>query len=275
MYINLTNRALLMISGADAEDFLQNQLSNDISKLDNFNIQLNAYCQHQGKIIGLFWVMRHEDFFYLSFPSDLKDKIKARLQMFVIMSEVLIEDVSEQFSQIGLIDEKVEGSYLINERMSLFITSSKYQNAKNITNVDEWTKATIDAQLPEVFLSTSEKFVPQMLNLDIDEFGVNFSKGCYPGQEVVARLHYLGEAKRRLFSFQCDSEVQIGSNLYCSSSNAAKVRADRYKGSGMVVNKVKYESKFYCLATLDVDLKDEKITINNEHGQTLKRINNE
>ena len=275
MYINLTNRALLMISGADAEDFLQNQLSNDISKLDNFNIQLNAYCQHQGKIIGLFWVMRHEDFFYLSFPSDLKDKIKARLQMFVIMSEVLIEDVSEQFSQIGLIDEKVEGSYLINERMSLFITSSKYQNAKNITNVDEWTKATIDAQLPEVFLSTSEKFVPQMLNLDIDEFGVNFSKGCYPGQEVVARLHYLGEAKRRLFSFQCDSEVQIGSNLYCSSSNAAKVRADRYKGSGMVVNKVKYESKFYCLATLDVDLKDEKITINNESGQILTRINNE
>ena len=275
MYINLTNRALLMISGADAEDFLQNQLSNDISKLDNFNIQLNAYCQHQGKIIGLFWVMRHEDFFYLSFPSDLKDKIKARLQMFVIMSEVLIEDVSEQFSQIGLIDEKVEGSYLINERMSLFITSSKYQNAKNITNVDEWTKATIDAQLPEVFLSTSEKFVPQMLNLDIDEFGVNFSKGCYPGQEVVARLHYLGEAKRRLFSFQCDSEVQIGSNLYCSSSNAAKVRADRYKGSGMVVNKVKYESKFYCLATLDVDLKDEKITINNKSGQILTRITNE
>ena len=275
MYINLTNRALLMISGADAEDFLQNQLSNDISKLDNFNIQLNAYCQHQGKIIGLFWVMRHEDFFYLSFPSDLKDKIKARLQMFVIMSEVLIEDVSEQFSQIGLIDEKVEGSYLINERMSLFITSSKYQNAKNITNVDEWTKATIDAQLPEVFLSTSEKFVPQMLNLDIDEFGVNFSKGCYPGQEVVARLHYLGEAKRRLFSFQCDSEVQIGDNLYCSSSNAAKARADRYKGSGMVVNKVKYESKFYCLATLDVDLKDEKITINNKSGQILTRITNE
>ena len=126
----------------------------------------------------------------------------------------------------------------------------------------------------EVFHSTSEKFVPQMLNLDIDEVGVNFSKGCYPGQEVVARLHYLGEAKRRLFAFRCDSEVQIGDNLYCSSSNAAKARADRYKGSGMVINKVKYNSKFYCLATLDVDLKDEKITINNESGQILRRINN-
>jgi folate-binding Fe-S cluster repair protein YgfZ len=114
-----------------------------------------------------------------------------------------------------------------------------------------------------------------MLNLDMDEVGVNFSKGCYPGQEVVARLHYLGEAKRRLFAFQSDSKVQIGDNLYCASSKAAKARGDRYKGSGLVVNTVKCYSKFYCLATLDVDLKDEKITINNESGQTLKRINNE
>jgi folate-binding protein YgfZ len=71
-------------------------------------------------------------------------------------------------------------------------------------------------QIPEVFLSTSEKFVPQMLNLDIDEVGVNFSKGCYPGQEVVARLHYLGEAKRRLFAFKSESEIQIGDSLYCA-----------------------------------------------------------
>ena len=275
MQCNLTKRGLIKVSGADAEEFLQNQFSNDIKKLDNYNLQINAYCQHQGKIIALFWVIRTDNSFLLSFPIDLLEKVISRLQMFVIMSDVLIENASEEFSQIGLIDEKVEEGYLINERMSLLITSPKEQIVKNSTIDDEWTKASIDCQLPEVFLSTSEKFVPQMLNLDIDEFGVNFSKGCYPGQEVVARLHYLGEAKRRLFSFQCDSEVQIGDNLYCSSSSAAKARADRYKGSGMVVNKVKYNSKFYCLATLDVDLKDEKITINNESGQILTRINNE
>ena len=271
----LNARSLLKITGEDAELFLQNQFSNDISKLNNSEIQINAYCQHQGKIIALFWVMRSNDSFLLSFPADLAEKIKTRLQMFVIMSDVLIEDVSEEFSQIVLIDEEVEGSYLINERISLLITSSKEKKAKNSTNPDEWAKASIDFQIPEVFLATSEKFVPQMLNLDIDEFGVNFSKGCYPGQEVVARLHYLGEAKRRLFAFQCDSEVQIGDNLYCTSSKAAKARGDRYKGSGIVVNRVKYNSKFFCLATLDIELIDEKITINNEHGPTLKRINNE
>ena len=275
MQCNLTKRALIKVSGTDAEEFLQNQFSNDISKLQNSQIQINAYCQHQGKIIALFWVMRSNNGFLLSFPDNLLEKVISRLQMFVIMSDVLIENVSEEFSQIGLIDEKVKGSYLINERMSLLITSSKEQIVNNSTIFDEWTKTSIDSQLPEVFLSTSEMFVPQMLNLDIDEVGVNFSKGCYPGQEVVARLHYLGEAKRRLFAFQSDFGVQIGDNLYCSSSKSAKVRGDRYKGSGIVVNTVKYHTNFYCLATLDVDVKDKKITMNNKFGQALKRINNE
>ena len=105
--------------------------------------------------------------------------------------------------------------------------------------------------------------------------GVNFSKGCYPGQEVVARLHYLGSAKRRLFSFKTDHEMQVGDSLYCATSKTALARGDRYKGSGIVVSKVKYNSLFYCLATLDVDLINEEITLNNEHGPKLEKINDE
>ena len=159
--------------------------------------------------------------------------------------------------------------------MSLSVQSKKNDIEVTTNNQDEWVKACIESRIPEVFLSTSEKLVPQMLNLDIDEFGVNFSKGCYPGQEVVARLHYLGEAKRRLFSFKSDSEIQIGDSLYCASSKTAKARGDRYKGSGIVVNSVKYNSIFYCLATLDIDLLDINITLNNKHGPILKIINNE
>jgi len=275
MHCNLTNRALIKISGVDAEEFLQNQFSNDISKLDYSHVQINAFCQHQGKIITLFWVMRTDNSFLLSFPADLFEKVISRLQMFVIMSDVLIEDVTEDFSQIGLINEDISEGYLIYERLSLLITSKIEPKENSVTNLHEWTKATIDSQLPEVFLSTSEKFVPQMLNLDIEEVGVNFSKGCYPGQEVVARLHYLGDAKRRLFSFKSDSEMQIGDNLFCASSKAAKARGKRYKGSGIVVNKVKYNSLFYCLATLDVELLDDKITLNNQYGPTLEKINHE
>ena len=275
MFIHLSDRTLLKISGADAETFLQAQLSNDITLLDENKVQISCFCQHQGKIITLLWVIRQKKDFLLSFPSDLEAKVFARLQMFVIMSDVKIENVSEEFRQIGLINESHSNSYSINQKLSILIASKDDSKIEITSHHDEWIKALIDAQIPEVFLATSEKLVPQMLNLDIDEFGVNFSKGCYPGQEVVARLHYLGEAKRRLFSFMSESEMQVGDNLYCASSKAAKARGERYKGSGIVVNKVKFNSIFYCLATLDVDLLSDKITLNNEHGPILNKINNE
>jgi folate-binding protein YgfZ len=275
MKILLKNRSLLKISGSDSESFLQNQFSNDITKLDNSTIQMNAYCQHQGKIIGLFWVMKYDDFFLLSFPDDLITKVTPRLQMFILMSDVLIEDISSQYNQIGLLNENNSNAYSIKENLSLLIDSNELLNKDISSDYDQWTKACIDYKIPEVFLISSEKFVPQMLNLDINEIGVNFSKGCYPGQEVVARLHYLGEAKRRLFAFKSDFEMQVGDTLYCASSKAAKARGDRYKGSGIVVNSVKYNSEFYCLATLDIDLLDREITLNNEHGPILKINNNE
>jgi hypothetical protein len=275
MKLILSQRSLLRISGSDSEMFLQNQLSNDIKKLENSKIQFNAFCQHQGKIVALFWVMRSNGSFLLSCPDNLAEKVITRLQMFIIMSDVVIEDISEQYNQIGLINESHSNAYSINKALSLLIVSSGEVIEEINDNDYEWKKACIDFQIPEVVIGTSEKFVPQMLNLDIDEVGVSFSKGCYPGQEVVARLHYLGEAKRRLFSFKSESEMQVGDNLYCASSNTAKARGTRYKGSGIVVSKVKYNSLFYGLATLDTDLKDNKITLNNEHGPILEILNNE
>ena len=272
MFVHLKDRALLKISGSDAEVFLQGQLSNDINKLDAFNVQLNAYCQHQGKILALFWVMRHEDSFFLSFPSDLLEVIKPRLQMFVIMSDVVIEDITKEYIQVGSIDESHQQALVINEKLSLIIAEKKDINKFNMELIDLWDKVCIDSLLPEIYSITSEKLVPQMLNLDINEFGVNFSKGCYPGQEVVARLHYLGSAKRRLFAFELDSEVNIGDSLYCASSKSAKARGARYKSSGIVIFRIKYNSLFYCLATLEVELKDAKITLNNEQGSLLTRI---
>ena len=210
MLIHLDNRALLKISGSDAESFLQAQLSNNINELDSSSIQLNAYCQHQGKMLALFWVMRSNDDFLLSFPLDLLEIIKSRLQMFVIMSDVTIDDVTDDYLQIGVIDENQNNAFTINNKLSLIITRPNELEKFSMNSKDIWDKACIDSSLPEIYLLTSEKLVPQMLNLDINEIGVNFSKGCFPGQEVVARLHYLGVAKRRLFAFESDSEINVG-----------------------------------------------------------------
>ncbi|MDA8755334.1 folate-binding protein YgfZ [Candidatus Pseudothioglobus singularis] len=275
MRVHLKNRSLLSVSGSDSKSFLQGQLSNDISKLGKSEIQINAYCQHQGKIIGLFWVMRYQNGFLLSFPNELLDKIKSRLEMFVIISDVVIEDFSHKLFQLGLIEEQNRDAYILNDSLSVLITENLNNTSEYFSDIEEWDKSSFDSSIPEIFAITSEKLVPQMLNLDINEIGVNFSKGCYPGQEVVARLHYLGSAKRRLFSFKADQEMQVGDSLYCSTSKTALARGNRYKGSGIVVSKVKYNSLFYCLATLDVDLIDEIITLNNEHGSILERIYDE
>ena len=111
MLIHLNNRALLKLSGIENEAFLQAQLSNDISKLDEESVQINAYCQHQGKILALFWAIRAGDDFLLSFPLDLLDSIKTRLQMFVLMADVKITDVTEQYVQIGVIGKFQKDSF--------------------------------------------------------------------------------------------------------------------------------------------------------------------
>ena len=268
MIILLKDRALLKLSGSENEAFLQAQLSNDISKLDDSSVQLNAYCQHQGKILALFWVIRAGDDFLLSFPIDLLDSIKARLQMYVLMADVKITDVTEQYLQIGLIGKSQKDSFTINEQLSLILADPKNLSKFDLTSQDYWDKACIDSFLPEISIASTETFIPQMLNLDINEVGVNFSKGCFPGQEVVARLHYLGKSKRRLFAFKSDSPLSIGDTLHCAESKSAKA-------SGSVLSQVKFGADFYCLATLEVKNKDKKITINNDQGPTLTRIHNE
>ena len=268
MFVRLDNRALIRLTGKDSESFLQSQLSNDVSKLDNSSIQLSAYCQHQGKILVLFWLLRCEDGFFLSFPLDLIETIINRLKMFILMSDVKIEDVTEKYLQLGLINENKADAYVLNDQLSLMLVDSQSAEKFTFASRQYWDKACIDNLIPEVNSITTEKFVPQMLNLDIDEIGVSFTKGCYPGQEVVARLHYLGKAKRRLFVFKSNAEIKVGNDLFCSSSKSAK-------SCGSVIFQVKFEANYFCLATLEVVHKDDQIYLNNEQGPTLTRTNHE
>ena len=268
MFVRLNNRALIRLTGKDSESFLQSQLSNDVNKLDNSSIQLSAYCQHQGKILVLFWLLRSKDDFLLSFPLDLIETVKNRLQMFILVSDVIIEDVTEKYLQLGLINENKADAYVLNGQLSLMLVDSQSAEKFTFASRQYWDKACIDNLIPEVNSITTEKFVPQMLNLDIDEIGLSFTKGCYPGQEVVARLHYLGKVKRRLFVFKYVSEIKVGDDLFCPSSKSART-------CGSVVFQVKFEADYFCLATLEVVHKDDQIYLNNEQGPTLTRINHE
>ena len=266
MILQLSNRALLKLSGGDTQTFLQGQLSNDIDGLEEGEVQLNAYCQHQGKIIALLWVMKRDDDFYLSFPSDLAEIITKRLTMFKMMSAVEITDVSNELIQLGVIDEGFDNAFKLNDQQSVALVENV--DGVKLDNESEWALACIANSVAEVELKTSEKFVPQLLNLDIDEVGVNFTKGCYPGQEVVARLHYLGKSKRRMRQFECEGEVNVGDELLVAGSKSAKA-------SGIVVRRVQLGDKSTFLATVEVAFEDASITLNNADGIQLTRIKND
>jgi len=242
--INFANKQAIKVSGSDGLSFLQGQLSNDISKIGDKTAQINALCQHQGKIIAILTIVKKDDSFYLILPNSMVDIVIKRLSMFIIMSDVKLE-ISD-FTVVGRINGS--GEYKLNAKIS-------YDLLKNNIDTDEKFNAIcIENKIPEIYPQTSEKFVPQMLNLDIDEFGVNFTKGCYTGQEVVARLHYLGKAKRRLFKFSSDFEVKIGDELIVEGSQSQKA-------SGIVVDIVKLPDLYQFIATLEVGKTNDKITI--------------
>jgi folate-binding protein YgfZ len=266
MITRLNNRTLLKLSGDDAQSFLQGQFSNDIDALEEGLVQLNAYCQHQGKIIALIWVMKKDADYYLSLPNDLSDIVIKRLTMFKMMSEVEITDITDQTIQLGVLNEDFEGVFKLNEKQAVALVDST--DGIGLGDTDAWELACIANDIPEVLLATTEKFVPQLLNLDINELGVNFTKGCYPGQEVVARLHYLGKSKRRMRHFECEDEVNVGDELIVAGSKSAKA-------SGVVVRRVKLDDKYHCLATVELAYEDDMITINNANGAQLTRIKND
>ena len=261
MNYRLANRALISVTGSDAKSFLQGQLTNDIDAIKDKNVQINAYCQHQGKIIAILWVLRSGDDYFISLPLELLDIVKTRLQMFVMMSEVVISDVTDEIPQFGIISQHSSDSFRINDKQSILIGNLPDTELLEIDN-NEWHRACIDIGIPEVYLSTTEKFVPQMLNLDIGETGVSFSKGCYPGQEVIARLHYLGKAKRRMYKFK-GQYAQAGEELTVDGSSSLRA-------SG-VVNRVALSGgEFLFLASIEESHKDDKIALSN--GNELVRI---
>jgi len=262
MIVRLNDRALLKVSGIDAEAFLQSQFSNDVTNIKDGHIQINAYCQHQGKIIAVIWVFKRDCSFYLSFPDDLKEIFISKLNMFKLMSQVDIHDYSAKINQFGLIGETRNNSLKISENLSL-------QTTRKVLSTDgkkdDWEFACINDKLPEIYLNLSEKFVPQALNLDINNFGVSFTKGCYPGQEVVARMHYLGKSKRRLFIFNSNFKIKIGDSLNVNDSKSLK-------SSGQIIRVAKSEFGYLALASFEIEQIANNVFLNNDIDKLLNVV---
>ena len=257
---SLDHLGVLKVTGDDAQTFLQSQLSNDIKLLQDEQghplAQISAYCNPKGRILAQFTIIPSAEDYYLILSKDIIAKTIMRLRMFVLRSQVMIEDLSENIALLGVVGNDLPGIELAendygviqqNDIHAVKIPSassvrylllaplndakSVWQNASDCTAVsmDVWQWLDIQAGLPNVVSSTIEEFVPQMLNLELIN-GVNFKKGCYPGQEIVARMHYLGKPKRRMFKLHANADTlpEPGTNLYIHGGDG--------QSAGIVVN---------------------------------------
>jgi len=241
--------SIIKITGKDANDFLQGQFSNDANALENGNVQFNSYNSPKGRMYASFYLTKLNDHFYMIIPTEISEMLLKRLRMFVMRSEVTLDIVDSQCygfhggQLIGQLDEKStipqDALSALKNETSTWIRMSTERLigfgpavSELIESLDSgisregdqhWRILDIHYGIPIIYGSSQEEFVAQMVNLP-QVGGVSFTKGCYPGQEVVARMHYLGKLKKRMYriNIQTDLAPSPAENIYEKSSENAQ-----------------------------------------------------
>lgn len=227
---------LLSVSGPDSGRFLQGQTTNNVDALNKKERQLSGYCNPKGRLIAVFHVLKMDDQSYqLQVHRSVADTVYKRMAMYKLRAQLNLEPQPPSQNGLGLIGEDADqmiadvlsvkppakgqllnqnGCTLINEsgfcsRYAVYadadlICDLRRQWSANSEEKPDavWRLHRIMDGLPTIYPETGETLTPQMVNLDLAG-GLSFSKGCYPGQEVVARTHYLGQLKRRMYLFDC------------------------------------------------------------------------
>jgi len=214
----LSRYGLLSVQGADAREFLHAQLTNDIRNLPPDHAALAGWCSAKGRLLATFLVIPAPQGFLLQLARDLAPTVAKRLSMFILRSKVKIADESEAWAQSGFWDadrnaEKVEwqnrvGLVPVGEKRVLRLEPAASASAECRGDEETWTLQEIRAGRPLITAATQDQFVPQMVNLETLG-GVDFQKGCYPGQEIVARAQYRGQVKRRMVQLHAPAGAEL------------------------------------------------------------------
>ncbi|HWA39830.1 MAG TPA: folate-binding protein [Burkholderiales bacterium] len=213
----LSRYGLLSVTGEQAREFLHAQLTNDIANLPAGRAALAGWCSAKGRLLASFLVIPVAGGFLLQLSRDLAPAIAKRLAMFVLRSKVKVEDVSAR-AQLGvwgalpgasgdaLAVSEVPGGIAVAMGADRFLVIGEV--AGDEVPETRWALEEIRAGRPLITAATQDQFVPQMVNYD--RIGaVSFQKGCYPGQEIVARAQYRGQVKRRMQKLEAPASAQL------------------------------------------------------------------
>ena len=228
------NQSVIDVSGPDAEAFLDSQLTSDVKNIKIKSLTRSGYCNPKGRLIATPYVIRNANSFNLLLPNDLVDEFISRISRFILRAKVSINE-NDALAIVGVIaqagakisirelDELDNEILEINSRQGFILcpfdslasfwvkTTQSYLPSQ----FEHWEIENIRNGIVNIGDATKEQFLPQMINLEKHK-GVSFTKGCYPGQEIVARTKYLGSVKRKLCYFRSDSLIGQGAPIFTS-----------------------------------------------------------
>lgn len=279
----INDLATILVTGDDATTFLQGQLSCDVTQLDN-NWCYAALCNPQGRALALFHLWQPLDTnnkeydknsYCLTLPTELTETIIKRLQMYILRSNVKLTVLEEHFyyatvysATTGSTNEKdtesndnnpvntlvstEQGRYLLFANHALLITRDAVNTTLTTNSTVEksnWSTLQVKAGQPQIVTATAGEFIPQMLNLDVLG-GISMTKGCYTGQEIVARMHYLGKLKQRMYLL---SRTTDSASPLPQPANDVLLADASDKKAGQIVHAASNDDKQYCLAVLRIN----------------------
>lgn len=282
--------AVLSVTGDDRQAFLHGQLINDLNLIVPTGAQLSGWCNPKGQLISNFLVVNTGTAYLLLFRQELKQYVLKRLSMFVLRANVTIEDITDSTPVLGVANcediavlgpdidatagavSAADGIVIVclpdaSQRFLLLgnvetqiAKTTALQQSLTPASAEIWALLDIMAGMSWLGTATQEKFLPQMLNLDALN-GLSYQKGCYPGQEVIARLHYRGEVKRRLQLITAKTDLSEGTTIKTAQDDNA----------GMIVNAVTHPTGgSMALAVLDLDKLDGELFPETGQGSAIQ-----
>ena len=285
----LPHLGIIRAQGEDAANFLHNQLTQDVLLLDVQHARLAAWCNAKGRMLASFVLFKPQaDEVLLIVSRDVLASALKRLSMFVLRAKVKLSDATADFELRGLVGAPLRaltdttepwrhvdmghGVHLVTlypaqaQPRAIWLGPASHAPACSVTEEEAtsiWSYSDVMSGVAWVSAATAEAFVPQMLNYESVD-GVNFKKGCYPGQEVVARSQFRGTLKRRAFIVQADAPMQAGQEVFASH--------DAGQPCGLIAQAASVGGQHVAVAELQLSATESTLHVGSAQGPQLVRL---
>ena len=220
---------VIFVGGKDRVDFLQGQVTQDIEKLDENTTRNAAFCNPKGRVVATCQLFQFNEKIGVIIHRTMSEIIMNRLKKYIFRSDVNIKLSSDTWSSCikNMDTNEIRNQITINSNhflvindlresgaKEIFSNTKKIEILKNSMKKEDWKAARMTENLVDISIQYSEKYTPHMLNMDVID-GISFQKGCYVGQEVVARTEHIGRVKRRVIVYELDStDIKLDDKLF-------------------------------------------------------------